>query len=217
MWASPPTDGLSRVRSVKRRGAVTPPYGRPIESPCVIRASGCGHPPLRKVYRGWVRTSSLPPSTLRVATSLTEGGFERPPRRGRQGFSAPAGAGMTPLRGVRGDVGIAPYGRSIEVRSYIGRREGQSPSPTDEQQGCGRGMAGRCTPRVLVPLRSTAWASPPTEGLSRVGSFNIQKEAPGGRFLLHILLRIYWCIPLIATGSRAGRCRRRGRRWVGRR
>ena len=27
---------------------------------------------------------------------------------------------------------------------------------------------GRCTPRVLVPLRSTAWASPPTEVLSRV-------------------------------------------------
>ncbi len=31
--------------------------------------------------------------------------------------------------------------------------------------------SGRCTPRVLVPLRSTAWASPPTEGLSGVRSF----------------------------------------------
>ena len=70
MRASPPTEGLSRVRSwdggrgrapplrtsngsaaVKWRGVVTPPYGRPIESPCVIRAGGCGHPPLRKVYR----------------------------------------------------------------------------------------------------------------------------------------------------------------------
>ena len=28
---------------------------------------------------------------------------------------------MTPLRGVRGDVGIAPYGRSIEVRCVNGR------------------------------------------------------------------------------------------------
>ena len=37
--------------------------------------------------------------------------------------------GMTPLRGVRGDVGIAPYEMPIEVRS-VKRREGQSPSPT---------------------------------------------------------------------------------------
>ncbi len=31
------------------------------------------------------------------------------------------------------------------------------------------GAAGRCTPRVLVPLRSTAWASPPTEGCKGCG------------------------------------------------
>ena len=32
---------------------------------------------------------------------------------------------------------------------------------------------GRCTPRVLVPLRFTAWASPPTEG--RKGCLRIMR------------------------------------------
>ena len=75
--------------------------------------------------------------------------------RGGGGCSAPAGAGygfprqcehwlgMTPLRGVFGRTG--------------------SSAPTEQRKGCGGETAGRCTPRVLVPLRSTAWASPPTE------------------------------------------------------
>ena len=58
-------------------------------------------------------------------------------------------------RGIRGDVGIAPYG-------------GELPRHT-----------GRCTPRVLVPLRSTAWASPPTEGSKGCGA----KQEFGYRFL----------------------------------
>ena len=33
--------------------------------------------------------------------------------------------------------------------------------------------AGRCTPRVLVPLRSTAWASPPTDEQRGVRSCDV--------------------------------------------
>ena len=44
------------------------------------------------------------------------------------------------------------------------------------------GAAGRCTPRVLVPLRSTAWASPPTEGCKGCGGIRGDEGiAPYGR------------------------------------
>ena len=106
-----------------------------------------------------------------------------------------AGGGLMPrrCRGIRGDEGIAPYGRATRVRSYDGGRT-ESSAPTEGCTGCLRATAGgvpqgrlfrfaplrghrplrgvqgvracnggRGTPRVLVPLRSTAWASPPTE------------------------------------------------------
>ena len=41
--------------------------------------------------------------------------------------------------------------------------------------------SGRCTPRVLVPLRSTAWASPPTEGLSGVRSYVVSPSGASRR------------------------------------
>ena len=93
--------------------------------------------------RGCGGSTSLPPSTLRVDTSLAEGGegFPRLRARGTDSHASDIGhwLGMTPLRGIRGDapqgyllrcVGIAPYEMPIEVRS-VKRREGQSPSPTD--------------------------------------------------------------------------------------
>ncbi len=43
-------------------------------------------------------------------------------------------------RGIRGDVGIAPY--EIARRAEVKRREGQSPSPTDAQRGGGGKTAG---------------------------------------------------------------------------
>ncbi len=43
-------------------------------------------------------------------------------------------------RGIRGDVGIAPY--EIARRAEVKRREGQSPSPTDAQRGGGGETAG---------------------------------------------------------------------------
>ena len=110
--------------------------------------------------------------------------------------------GMTPLRGVRGD---APQGYLLRGERWAAFTQGRLDAtalpwhtgrcghrPLRKDKRCDVKMdGGRDTPRVLVPPRSTAWASPPTEGLSRVGSFNIQKEAPGGRFLLHILSPFY--------------------------
>ena len=51
---------------------------------------------------------------------------------------------MTPLRGVRGDVGIRPYGRSIEVR-WVNGRSIEMRRVTGEVQN-GRGQkAPSCT------------------------------------------------------------------------
>ncbi len=91
--------------------------------------------------------------------------------RGRLWDSAPAGAGKripTPVCGLaRNDTADAVFGRT------------GSSAPTDGHKGCGGKTAGRCTPRVLVPLRSTAWASPPTEGSKGCGA----KQEFGYRFL----------------------------------
>ena len=53
------------------------------------------------------------------------------------------------------------------------KTEGFDTSLTEGGKDAPAGAAGRCTPRVLVPLRSTAWASPRTKGLSRVRSCNV--------------------------------------------
>ena len=100
------------------------------------------------------RGISLPPSTLRVATSATlrrttqcapQGYLLRGEhwaasqreagRRGTDSHASDVGhwLGMTPLRGVFGRTG--------------------SSAPTEQRKGCGGETAGRCTPRVLVPLR----------------------------------------------------------------
>ena len=90
---------------------------------------------------------------------------KRPPEAKRRADSHASDVGhwlgMTPLRGVRGGQSRPPLRRGT--------------------RGCGRGMAGRCTPRVLVPLRSTAWASPPTEGLSGVGSYIVSPSVNASR------------------------------------
>ena len=95
--------------------------------------------------RGCGGSTSLLPA-LR-ATSLTEGG-----RTEGYGFRA------------------SDVGHWLGMTGYKGRTG--SSAPTEQRKGCGGETAGRCTPRVLVPLRSTAWASPPTEGLSRVRAYN---------------------------------------------
>ena len=101
--------------------------------------------------------------------------------------------GMTPLRGVRGGQSRPPLRMSNEG-AVVGWR-GDAP----------QGYLFRFAPlRGHRPLRKVyrGW----------VRLIYKRKRRVGASFL-HILLRI----PLIATGSRAGRCRRRGRRWAGRR
>ena len=98
-------------------------------------------PPLRG---GWQREAltegekkpmpSLPPSRLRRDTSLTEGGE-----------TVPAGVGMTPLRGVRGDEGIAPYEKTASPYVDVtGRTE--SSAPTEQRKGRVRKTVGGAEP-----------------------------------------------------------------------
>ena len=65
-----------------------------------------------------------------------------------------------------------------------------------EGRGCyaPAGAAGRCTPRVLVSLRFTAWASPPTDGFKECGALGGQGRPPYG----HIHRR---CSPSYAEGD----------------
>ena len=90
-----------------------------------------GHRPLRKVYRGCGRATSLPPSKPSVLT---------PPSQREAKVSAPAGAGngfprqsadwlgMTPLRGVWADRVVRPYGgvraAAVNQRGGCARRTG---------------------------------------------------------------------------------------------
>ena len=93
-----------------------------------------------------VRVTSLPPA-LR-ATSLTEGVEGIPRLRTRRG-DAPQGYLLR-------CVGIAPYGRSIEVRSCDISPSGASrhlPHRGRRRHSAPAGAAGRCTPRVLASLR----------------------------------------------------------------
>ena len=89
-----PSGGVPRLRA--RRGDVgIAPYGTTAEKPCV----GAGFYPARLIF-------SLPPA-LR-ATSLTEGGETRV----TDSHASDIGhwLGMTPLRGVRSDRVVRPYG-----------------------------------------------------------------------------------------------------------
>ena len=144
---------------------------------------------------------ALPPPSQREALKgrLTEGGLM--PRR---------------CRGIRGDEGIAPYGRATRVQTYnvspsvsasrchLPHRGRQGDGGTDShasdigrwlgmtrQEGrlwssAPAGAAGRCTPRELVPLRSTAWASLPTRGARGAG---VQRLSLRQRFALPPQLR----------------------------
>ena len=70
-------------------------------------------------------------------------------------------------RGIRGDVGIAPYERSIEGAA-VKRREGQSPSPTGRYKGCVRATGGG------------VWSPRPTEGYKGVRSWDGGAMHPKG-------------------------------------
>ena len=67
-----------------------------------------------------------------------------------------AGGGLMPrrCRGIRGDEGIAPYGRATRVRSYDGGRT-ESSAPTEGCKGCGgiRGDAPQGCLFRFAPLR----------------------------------------------------------------
>ena len=93
---------------------------------------------------------TIPPSTLRVDTSATL-------RRTTQ--CEHWAASQREARGT--DSHASDVGHWLGMTGYKGRTG--SSAPTEQRKGCGGETAGRCTPRVLVPLRSTAWASPPTE------------------------------------------------------
>ena len=56
-------------------------------------------------------------------------------------------------RGIRGDVGIAPYGREQGVRLHIGR-VGQSPAPTHVYRTCTLPL-----PCHSEPVLTLAWQS----------------------------------------------------------
>ncbi len=58
-------------------------------------------------------------------------------------------------RGIRGDVGIAPYGREQGVRLHIGR-VGQSPAPTHVYRTCTLPL-----PCHSEPVLTLAWESVP--------------------------------------------------------
>ena len=93
---------------------------------------------------------TIPPSTLRVDTSATL-------RRTTQCEHWAA----SQREARRTDSHASDVGHWLGMTGYKGRTG--SSAPTEQRKGCGGETAGRCTPRVLVPLRSTAWASPPTE------------------------------------------------------
>ena len=176
----------------------------PLENPPSLKrpkGRGCDPSPLETSPRG---VAIIKSRLCRSAAKV--GGGQGPPEAKRRTDSHASDVGhwlgMTPLRGVRGD---APQGYLLRGERWAAFTQGRLDAtalpwhtgrcghrPLRKDKRCdGKMDGGRDTPRVLVPLRSTAWASPPTEGLSRVGSFNIQKEAPGGRFLLHILSPFY--------------------------
>ena len=151
MRASPPTD--------EQRGCVR------------MMAGGQGRPPLRSVYRGCRHIMSLPPSTLRVATSLTEGGFERPPRRGRLDATAlpwhTGRCGHRPLRTVSrsavlwADRVVRPYGRATGCERETGG-------------GISQGHSFRFAPqRRTLPLRTYSSAVLP---LLCGGGFSCQES-----------------------------------------
>ena len=121
---------------------------------------------------------TIPPSTLRVATSASLRYAQPsvrtgPPHRGRRGRACGRGdadfhasdvghwLGMTPLRGVG--------------------RTGSS-APTEERKGCERVMGG------------AMWASPPTDGFKKCGVWADRVVRPYG----HIHRR---CSPSYAEGD----------------
>ena len=68
----------------------------------------------------------------------------------------------TPRRGAECPFSLMP--RRCRGISLPPSRRSRDTSLAEGGKAAPEGAAGRCTPRVLVPLRSTAWASPPTEG-----------------------------------------------------
>ena len=99
---------------------------------------------------------------------------------------------MTPLRGVRADVGIRPYGKSIEVRPCNDGRTGSS-APTDEHKGCDAETAGGVEPRpythffdsvaeICLSLRHGFAVTPPSvrEALEAASQREARSSAPAG-------------------------------------
>ena len=119
-----------------------------------------------------MRITSLPPSRPKAVTP--------PSQREARGCGFPRQSadwlGMTIQERHGRTVGGRRGGRLCPPVSPSVTAKGRDTSLTEGGKAAPSGAAGRCTPRVLVPLRSTSWASPPTDGLSVDGALFVIYE-----------------------------------------